>query len=350
MAYTIAVDAMGGDHAPHEVVKGVVEALNEEPDLRVILVGDEKAIRRELAANNYSDDRVDIVHTDQSVPMDASPKPALEQHPNASIVLAMKQVNSGTAMACVSAGNTGATVLAAAQNLQMIEGLERSALAAIYPTAKFTPESRGHALMLDVGATIKCNAKQLVHFAIMGHYYMQKIMGIDAPRLGLLNNGEEASKGGPVLTQTYKYLKEIKMINFAGNAEGKDIPKGTFDIIVCEGFVGNVVLKLLEGVAEVVKDTGKYAFKKKFTWKIGLALLRQGVHKLKTKTDYSEYGGAPILGFNKIVIKAHGRSNAKAVKNAVKVALRAVKQDIITQISGSIHKFNEEHQIDFVEV
>ena len=349
MANTIVVDAMGGDHAPLEVVKGVAELINENNDINVLLVGDESQINNSFKSIQFNGD-IPIIHTNQAVAMDDSPKTALNEKPRASILVAMETINEGKADALVSAGNTGATVLACAQKLKMIEGLERSALAAIYPTAKFNPDARQRALMLDVGATIKCNSKQLVHFAIMGHYYMQKIMNIEKPKVALLNNGEEASKGGPVLTQAYKYLKAIGNINFYGNIEGKDIPKGTVDVVITEGFVGNVVLKLLEGVADVLKDTGKYAFKQKFTWKIALALLSQGVRKIKHKTDYSEYGGAPILGFDKVVIKAHGRSNAKAIKNAIKVADRAVQQDIVSSISDSIHKFNEEHQIDFVEV
>ncbi|MCB0283616.1 MAG: phosphate acyltransferase PlsX [Calditrichaeota bacterium] len=349
MSYKIAIDAMGGDYAPQEIVKGVLMALKSEKELDVVLVGDEKAIQRELDINNC-DREIEIVHTDEFITMDDSPKKALESKPEASINVATKLLNEGKAQALVSAGNTGATVLACAKNMHMIEGLERSALAAIYPTAKFKPGSRGFALMMDVGATIHCNAKQLAHFAFMGNYYVSNILGVENPRIALLNNGEEESKGGPVLTTVYKYLKNEKSLNFVGNIEGKDIPKGEVDIIITEGFVGNVVLKLLEGVGEVVKDMGKYAFKKKLVWKIGLALLSQGVRKVKEKTDYSEYGGAPILGFNKLVIKSHGRSNAKAIMNATKAALRSVEHDIVGHIAESIQTFNDKHAVDFMEI
>ena len=349
MSYRIAVDAMGGDFAPTEIVKGVVMALNDEPDLQVILVGDQEAIRRELIANDYNKE-VAIVHTDEAITMDDSPKKALSDKPNASITLAMKLLNNEKADALVSAGNTGATVLACAKNLHMIEGLERSALAAIYPTAKFTPDKRGFALMLDVGATIHCTAKQLAHFGFLGSYYVSKILGVEKPRVGLLNNGEEESKGGPILSEAYKYMKNEADLNFVGNVEGKDVPKGEVDVVITEGFVGNIVLKLLEGVGEVAKEMGKYAFKKKFVWKVGLALLAKGVKRIKEKTDYSEYGGAPILGFNKLVIKAHGRSNAKAIMNAVKVALRSVEHDFVGHVSDSIQKFNDKHAVDFMEI
>lgn len=349
MSYKIAVDAMGGDYAPQEIVKGVINALNEEPDLQVILVGNEDVIRHELAVHNYEKE-IAIVHTSEAITMDDSPKKALTDKPNASIIVAMQLLNDGRADVLVSAGNTGATVLACAKQLHMIEGLERSALATIYPTAKFKPSSRGFALMLDVGATIHCTAKQLAHFGFMGSYYVSKVMNVENPRVGLLNNGEEETKGGPILSQAYRYMKNEKELNFIGNVEGKDVPKGEVDVVVTEGFVGNVVLKLLEGVGEVAKDMGKYAFKKKFIWKVGLTLLAKGVKRIKEKTDYSEYGGAPILGFNKLVIKAHGRSNAKAIKNAVKVASRSVKHDFIGQVAESIQKFNDKHAVDFMEI
>jgi glycerol-3-phosphate acyltransferase PlsX len=349
MSVRIAVDAMGGDNAPHEVVMGAVQALQNDKDLEVLLIGDEEKIKTELTHANF-DKGIEIVHTDEWVGMDEPPKKALEAKKNASINIATKLLNEDKAGALVSAGNTGATVLAAAQNLAIIEGIERTGLAAIYPTAKFTPESRGVALMLDVGATLKCTPKQLVHFAYMGSYYVSHILEIPNPRVGLLNIGEEETKGGDLLVKTYRYLKAAESINFIGNVEGKDIPKGMADVIITEGFVGNVVLKLLEGVADVLKATGKYAFKKKFTWKIGLALLSSGVKRIKRKTDYSEYGGAPILGFQKLVIKAHGRSNAKAIANAIRVAKISAAQNICKHIAESIAEFNAKHKIDFIEI
>jgi len=349
MSYKIAVDAMGGDNAPVEVVKGAVLAMKEDKELDVILIGDEKQIREQLEKEEFKVE-LSIIHTDEWISMDNSPKKALEEKKDASIIIASKLVKKGEAEALVSAGNTGATVLAAAQNLPIIEGIERSGLAAIYPTAKFSPESKGVALMLDVGATLKCSPKQLVHFAYMGSYYVSHLLDIAEPRIALLNIGEEETKGGESLTKTYQYLKNAEGINFIGNVEGKDIPKGIADVVITEGFIGNVVLKLLEGVAEVLKDTGKYAFKKKITWKVGLALLSSGVKKIKRKTDYSEYGGAPILGFQKLAIKAHGRSNAKAISNAIRIAKRSAEEKVCENISNSIHDFNAKHRIDFIEI
>jgi len=349
MPYKIAVDAMGGDHAPVEILKGCATALKDDPELELLLVGDEPQITEELDKLKITE-RVEIVHTDQWIGMQETPKTALEEKPQASILMASQLVAEGKAEALLSAGNTGATVLAAAQNLQIIPGIERTALAAIYPTAKFSPESKGMALMMDVGATLKCTPKQLVHFAYMGNYYVSHIIDIPEPRVGLLNIGEEETKGGEVLKKTHRYLKDAEGIRFIGNIEGKDIPKGVADVVITEGFIGNVVLKLLEGVADVVKQTGKYAYDKKFAWKIGLALLGKGVKKLKSKTDYTEYGGAPVLGFRKLVIKAHGRSNAKAITNAIKVTVKGIRDDTCEHIAQSIAEFNSKHRIDFIDI
>lgn len=349
MPYKIAVEAMGGDNAPKEIVNGAIMAMKEDPDIEIVFVGDEKAIKEELKAAKYEQE-IEIIHTDQVIGMTDSPKKALLEKPQASIAVATRILHNGHADALVTAGNTGATVLAAAQNLTMVDGIERSGLAAIYPTAHFDKKSPGFALILDVGATLHCSAKQLVHFAHMGNYYVSHILGIKNPRVALLNIGEEPTKGGEILTKTYRYLKEANNLNFIGNVEGKDIPNGAADIIVTDGFVGNVALKMMEGVGDLLKQTGKYAFKKKLTWKIGIALLASGVKRLKEKTDYSEYGGAPILGFEKLVIKAHGRSNAKAIYNAIKIAKRSVEEDVCRHISDSIIAFNKQHQIDFMEI
>lgn len=349
MPQRIAIDAMGGDNAPQEIVKGAVLAMKDDANLEIVFVGDEKAIQKELAAEKFTKE-VEIIHTDQSIDMHESPKKALKEKPEASIAVSTRILHEGIADALVSAGSTGATILAAAQNLDMVKGIERSALAAIYPTAHFIKERPGFALILDVGATLHCSAKQLVHFAFMGSYYANHILGIDNPRVALLNIGEEETKGGEILTTTYRYLKESDNINFIGNIEGKDIPQGIADIIVTDGFVGNIALKMMEGVGDLLKQTGKYAFKEKLSWKIGIALLASGMKRLKEKTDYSEYGGAPILGFENLIIKAHGRSNAKAIKNAIKIAQRSVKEDVCHHISSSILKFNRLHKLDFIEI
>jgi len=352
MAIRIAVDAMGGDNAPLEIIKGVIIALELHDDLNIVLVGNEARIEeifKELD-EEINPERLSIVHAEQVVGMDESPKKALAEKPDASITVSMNLLNEKKADALVSAGNTGAVILAAAQNLPIIPGIERTGLAAIYPVAKFYRKGKGFALMLDVGATIHCTSRQLVHFAFMGSYYVSRVLDIENPNVALLNIGEEETKGGEVLVKAYRYLKEAKDITFIGNIEGKDIPKGIADVVVTEGFVGNVVLKMLEGVGDVAKDMGRYAFKQKLTWKIGLAFLRSGVKRLHVKTDYSEYGGAPILGFEKLVIKAHGRSTAKAISNAINVAKRSAEEDVSSHIADSIKRFNAMHQTDLMEV
>ena len=349
MVARIALDAMGGDHAPGEIIRGAIRASEQFDNIEITLIGDQKAIEKELKISN-SATKFEIVHTDEWVKMDEDPKTAIKTKDKASISLGAEMVNEGLVDGLVSAGNTGATILAAAKHIPVIEGIERTALATVYPTAKFDPTKSGFALMLDVGATLKCSAKQLVHFAFMGNFYLSDVLGINKPRIGLLNIGEEESKGGEILKNTYRLLAKADELNFIGNIEGKDIPKGVADVVVTEGFIGNVVLKMLEGVADVVKDTSRYAFKKKLSWKIALALLSPGLKKLKRRTDYSEYGGAPILGFKKLAIKAHGRSNAKAIANAIRVASESTRQNLCSRIEDSVGRFNLKHAIELADM
>jgi len=271
MATKIALDAMGGDHAPGEIVRGALRAAELYPDIEIVLIGDQTLIENEIQKANTTAP-FEIIHTDEWVTMDEDPKEAIKGKENASINIGAQLVNDNLVDGLVSAGNTGATILAAAKHIPVINGIERTALATIYPTAKFEKSKSGFALMLDVGATLKCSAKQLVHFAFMGSFYLSEVLSINQPRIGLLNIGEEETKGGEILKQTYALLNKADELNFIGNIEGKDVPKGIADVVVTEGFMGNVVLKMLEGVAEVVKEAGKYAFKKKLSWKLAMAL------------------------------------------------------------------------------
>jgi len=264
MATKIALDAMGGDHAPGEIVRGALRAAELYPDIEIVLIGDQTLIENEIQKANTTAP-FEIIHTDEWVTMDEDPKEAIKGKENASINIGAQLVNDNLVDGLVSAGNTGATILAAAKHIPVINGIERTALATIYPTAKFEKSKSGFALMLDVGATLKCSAKQLVHFAFMGSFYLSEVLSINQPRIGLLNIGEEETKGGEILKQTYALLNKADELNFIGNIEGKDVPKGIADVVVTEGFMGNVVLKMLEGVAAVVKETGKYAFKKKLS-------------------------------------------------------------------------------------
>jgi glycerol-3-phosphate acyltransferase PlsX len=348
MASKIGLDVMGGDHAPGEIVRGAVIAIEENPDIALTLIGNQEIIEREMQKVG-SQHPFEIIHTDEWIAMDEDPKEAVKIKEKASINIAAQLVSENLVDGIVSAGNTGATILAAAKHIPVIDGIERTALATIYPTAKFEKNKSGFGLMLDVGATLHCTAKQLVHFAFMGNFYISEVLGIEKPRIGLLNIGEEETKGGAVLKKTYQLLKKADELNFIGNIEGKDIPKGMVDVVVTEGFMGNVVLKMLEGIAEVVKQTGKYAFQKKLSWKIALTLLSPGIRKLKRRTDYTEYGGAPVLGFKKLAIKAHGRSNAKAIPNAIRVAAESSKRNICVKIEESVGRFNLKHALDFAD-
>jgi len=339
----IAIDAMGGDFAPDEIVKGVVAA-SREFDVRYILAGSRERIEILLAAYKTTPSEagiVEILNTDTIIGMDEEPSAALSAKPDASIVRAAESVAQGKADALVSAGNTGAVILAAAKNIPLIPGIERSAFAAYYPTARFDPLRAGTALLLDVGATLHCEPKHLVHFAVMGHVYSTYITGINSPRIGLLNVGTEPEKGGKTLVSTHSILRTIKELNFIGNIEGFDIIKGKADVIVCEGMLGNIVIKLSEGITETILALGKFAYKRTFAYRVALSILYPGIKKLKKHTDYSEHGGASLLGFSKPIIKAHGRSASHAIKNAIGVAAKTVDFTINDKIADMIQSVNQ---------
>jgi len=335
---TIAVDAMGGDKAPHVIIKGVLRAVRAHP-VKIILVGDKIKIEDTLKKLRYSGNDIEIVHTVQTIQMGERHKDAVHNKPDASIVIAAKLVSEGRADALVSAGSTGAIVLSAAKHIPRIYGVRRTAIATVYPTMNEFKRNDHLAFMLDVGANVHCTAEELVQFAIMGSSYVSEVRGIPNPTISLLNNGEEASKGGEKMQKAYRMLSETAGVNFIGNIEGKDVLRGVTDVIVTEGFVGNIVIKTLEGAAKAVGHLGKLAFKMKWSWKIGMLMLRKGIQALKEITDYAEYGGAPLLGFEKIVITAHGRSNEKAVANAIALAGKCVRDDVCGQIEKRIKDF-----------
>lgn len=335
----IIIDAMGGDHAPSEIVIGAISAAKENPKIKCIFVGDEDQILNVLRGEEIGEDRYEIVHTPDHITMDDDPKKALIAKPEASINIACQLTSRGEAEAMVSAGNTGATILACSQFIPRIPGIERTGLAAIFPAYKQQRSDPGRSIMLDVGATLHCSTNQLVSFALMGNHYAKEVMLIENPRVGLLNIGEEDTKGHSVLVETHSVLRQMKEVNFIGNIEGKDILRGTADVIVTEGFVGNVALKALEGLAELAIDTGKRIWKKNMISKIGITMLSPVLKKIKRRVDYSEFGGAPLLGFERLVVKAHGRSNAKAIKNAVLLAETSINHRLIEHMRNSIREF-----------
>lgn len=333
----IAFDVMGSDHGPEELVRGAAQLSLEAPNLHAVLVGDRAVIDRTLATTRHHGERISVHHAADFVAMDEKPSEALAQKPKASILEAAHLVAAGDADALVSAGNTGACVLACAKSFHLLPGVRRAALAAVYPTrlrhgAKQDPFS----LILDVGATVEATAEDLVAFAVMGAAYAKVISKNPAPTVALLSNGTEAKKGPPRVVEAHARLQGMPGLRFVGNVEGVDIPKGTADVVVTDGFVGNVCLKMLEGVAETVIDLAKYAYQEKLRWRVGLAMLSSGIRKIKDVTDWQQYGGAPILGFDRIFIKAHGRSKAQAIANAGKVAAKAVSADLAKTISEGL--------------
>jgi phosphate acyltransferase len=342
---TIALDAMGGDNAPAVTVQGAAQATLESP-LRVLLVGDKKAIENELKKHKYRSEQLEIIHTPHQITMDENPKIAMSQKPDTSVVLATELVSEGRAHALVSAGSTGAVILSAARNINRILGVHKAALAAIYPTHNLQKRHDIFSLLLDVGANIHNSHHDLVHFAFMGATYAKEIKKIDNPTVGLLNIGAEEYKGGEKLSRTHTILKALPDINFIGNIEGNQIMHGLADVVVTEGLTGNIALKVMEGMASSVKKLGKQAFRQNVLWKMGLIMLSGGIRKLKDVTDYQEYGGAPIFGFDKMIIKCHGRSTAKAVDNALKLAAKSVRDDITGQISRYIKNY-EYHHADY---
>jgi phosphate acyltransferase len=336
----IALDCMGGDQAPDEIVKGGAEASLARTDAELILVGDAPRIGAILAETRHDAERIRIHHAPDAVEMYEKPAEALAAKPESSILVAARLVAEGEADALVSAGNTGASVLASARSFRLVKGVRRAALAAVYPTEMRRGEKDDpFSLLLDVGATLDVTPDDLVSFALMGAAYAARISKNPRPRVALLSNGGEAGKGPAEIVEAHQLLLQHTGLNFIGNVEGIDIPRGTADVIVCSGFVGNVVLKMLEGVSETVLGLARYAYKEKLLWRAALGMLSGGIQRLKALTDWQEYGGAPLLGFDKLFIKAHGRSGGRAIANAVKVAHKAVSSGLTQDIEDKIAAF-----------
>lgn len=308
----IALDAMGGDHAPAEIVRGAVLAASEL-SVEILLVGREEDVRRELAAAGKIPGGIEIVDAREVVEMEDTALAPLRKKRNSSVRVCANLVAEGRANAFVSAGNTGATWTSARAVMGMIEGVSRPALATVLPSLS------GHTLLLDVGANTDVKPNHLREFAVMGHFYAQMLFGLDAPRVGLLSIGEEEGKGNDLTKETYRVLKETGL-NFIGNAEGRDVFNGNADVVVCDGFTGNVVLKASEALGEYVSKTIKEEMTRTLPRKLGALLAKNAFDDLKRRMDYSEYGGAPLLGVKGGCIVCHGRSNAKAIKNAIRVA------------------------------
>ncbi len=330
---TVAVDAMGGDNSPHTEVEGAVEAARAY-NLGVILVGREEMIERELSAyNDASRLPIEIVHASEHITMADSAAKALRNKKDSSIRVASRLVREGRAQGVVSAGNTGA-VMATSKIVQgMIPGVDRPALASAMPTLAGT-----FTVLLDVGANVDCTPRMLVQFAVMGEVYSRIILKTQKPRVGLLSIGEEEHKGNDLTRAASPLLKELP-INFVGNVEGRDVYSGSADVIICDGFVGNVVLKVSEGLVDVVRQMLKESLSATPTRKLGYLLSRPAFLEFRKRVDYSETGGAPLLGVKGICIICHGSSNANAVKNAIRIAAEYAEKQVDTEIEDELSRW-----------
>jgi glycerol-3-phosphate acyltransferase PlsX len=324
----IAVDAMGGDNAPLEVVKGVINAALEYKDLNITLVGDEAKIRdisREIGV--VIPNNVEILHSSSEVTMEDDPMIVMKEKKDSSMAMGLKLLKEDGADAFVSAGNTGALHTASTLIVRKMKGVRRSAIAAILP---FDPP----VLLLDSGANPVVTADLLLQWAIIGSAYMKNVFGVENPRVGLLNNGTEEHKGTPVACEAFSLLKKSKVINFVGNIESKEIPNSPCDVLVTDGFTGNIALKLIEGMGKFIGKSLNDIFRSNVFTKLSyLITFKEEISKFRTKLDASEYGGAPLLGLSKPVIKAHGSSKAKEIKNAIRQAIEYTNSNIIEEVS-----------------
>ena len=310
---TIALDAMGGDSAPRAEVEGAILAAREL-DVRVLLVGIEATVRQELARQKARGLPIDVVNATEVVTMKDSPSQAFRRKKDSSVHVAAKLVRSGQADGMVSAGNTGAVMTIARFILGTLPSVDRPALAAAMPTAKGTP-----VVLLDVGANVDSKPEQIEQFAVMGEIYYRAIFGTKRPRVGLLSIGEEEMKGNELTREASNLIKQTSL-NFIGNVEGRDVYAGVVDVIVCDGFIGNIALKISEGLVEHVGGMLKKAIKSRLSSQLGYVLAKSAFDDFRKKTDYAEYGGAPLLGVRGTAVIGHGRSNANAIKNAIRVA------------------------------
>ena len=327
--YRIILDAMGGDNAPGAIIEGAMLALAEYPDLEIIFVGREKVIAEHLEGHTYDKERVFIVHAEEIIEMAEAPVAAVRAKKDSSLVVGMNLVAEGKGDAFVTAGSTGATVAGGTLIVRRAKNAQRPALAPVIPTTK------GPALLIDCGANVDCRPEHLLQFGVMGSIYMREVMGVENPRVGLVNNGAEEEKGNALTKEAHQLLKNSGL-NFVGNVEARDLPLGACDVIVCDGFVGNVVMKLMEGCAVCFSDMLKQEFMKKTRYQVGAALAKPALRSFKRQMDYTEYGGALLLGVNGGVVKAHGSSNAKAIKNAIRQARTFAQQGTVELIKEKL--------------
>lgn len=326
----VAVDAMGGDNAPMEIVKGAVEAIHEDKRVKVFLVGREPVIREELKKYEYDAAQVEIVHAEEVIEMSEPPVMAIRRKKDSSIVKSMYMVKDGTCDALVSAGSTGAVLVGGQVIVGRIKGVERPPLAPLIPTVD------GVSLLIDCGANVDARPSHLVQFAKMGSVYMESVMGVKNPRVGIVNIGAEEEKGNALVKETFPLLKNCPEINFIGSVEARDIPAGAADVIVCEAFVGNIILKMYEGVGASLIKKVKEGMMTSLRSKIGALLVKPALKSTLKTFDTEQYGGAPLLGLNGLVVKTHGSSKAIEIKNSILQCIAFKEQKINEKIKEKI--------------
>ena len=326
----VVVDAMGGDNAPEEIVKGAVEAAASREDIQIIFTGRDEVIKQELAKYEYPADRVSIVNATEVIETAEPPVNAIRKKKDSSIVVGMNLVKKKEADAFVSSGSTGAVLVGGQVIVGRIKGVERPPLAPLIPT------KTGVALLVDCGANVDARPSHLVQFAKMGSIYMENVVGVKNPRVGIVNIGAEEEKGNALVKETFPLLKACKDINFIGSVEARDIPAGVCDVIVCEAFVGNVILKLYEGTGSVFLSMIKQGMMGSLRSKIGALLVKPALKKTMKSFDASEYGGAPLLGLNGLVVKSHGSSKAKEIRNSVIQCAQFTQEGITEKIREHI--------------
>lgn len=327
---TVVLDAMGGDHAPGEMVKGAIDAVNMRDDIKVILVGQEDVIKEEIGKYQYPEDKIGIVHAEEVIETAEPPVNAIRKKKNSSIVVGMNMVKNKEADAFVSEGSSGAVLVGGQVIVGRIRGIERPPLAPIIPTES------GVSLLIDCGANVDARPSHLVQFAKMGSIYMEHVVGIKNPRVAIVNIGAEEDKGNALVKETFPLLKACTDINFVGSIEAREIPHGGADVIVCEAFVGNVILKLYEGLSSTLISLVKQGMMSSVTSKIGAAMALPALKKTLKEFDASKYGGAPLLGLNGLVVKTHGSAKAMEVTNSIIQCVTFKNEDINGKIKKNI--------------